>query len=113
MSEKRAFKTELAQAGRLRCWLGGLAGSREKAAGLGGRVPLRMDAATKAGLLDLLEDAVDAGWPVRRARHELELGQVRAHRWLATGPAGSRRSGPVQRGPAPRRRRLPLPERRT
>ena len=51
--------------------------------GLSGRVPHRVDAVTKAGLLDLLDEAVDAGWPLRRACHELELGEVRAHRWLA------------------------------
>ena len=48
-----------------------------------------MDAATKAGLLDLPEDAVDAGWRVRRACHELELGEVRAHPGWPAGPAGS------------------------
>jgi len=56
--------------------------------GLSGRVPHRVDAATKAGLLDLLDEAVDAGWPLRRACHELELGEVRAHRWLARRARG-------------------------
>jgi putative transposase len=49
---------------------------------LSGRVPPRVDAATKAGLLALLEDAVDQGWTVRAACASLELGQRRAWRWL-------------------------------
>jgi putative transposase len=44
---------------------------------------------TKAGLLDLLDEAVEAGWPVRRACHELELAEVRAHRWLARRGRGT------------------------
>lgn len=51
--------------------------------GLSGRVPHRVDAATKAGLLDLIDEATDAGWPIRRACHVLELGEVRVHRWYA------------------------------
>lgn len=50
--------------------------------GLSGRVPRRVDAATKAGLLDLLDQAVDRGWSTRRAAGVLELGEMRAHRWL-------------------------------
>jgi putative transposase len=50
--------------------------------GLSGRVPPRVDAATKAGLLALLEDAVDQGWTVRAACAALELGRRRAWRWL-------------------------------
>jgi len=66
--------------------------------GLSGRVPRRVDAATKAGLLDLLDDAVEAGWALRRAASVLDLGEVRAHRWYArrsrgrltdTAPGGS------------------------
>jgi putative transposase len=66
--------------------------------GLSGPVPARVDAATKTGLLDLIDEAVEAGWPVRRACHELDLGEVRAHRWRArrslgrladTAPGGS------------------------
>lgn len=56
--------------------------------GLGGRVPRRVDAATKAELLDLVDEAVAAGWPLRRACHELELGEGRAWRWLARREAG-------------------------
>ncbi len=50
--------------------------------GLSGRVPPRVDAATKAGLLDLLAQAVGAGWEFRAACRVLELGTVRAYRWL-------------------------------
>lgn len=56
--------------------------------GLSGRVPRRVDAATKAGLLDLLDEAVDAGWTVRRACGALELGEVRVHRWYARRARG-------------------------
>ena len=47
-----------------------------------------MDAATKAGLLGLLDDAVEAGWTVRAACAVLELGEVRAHRWIARRALG-------------------------
>jgi len=50
--------------------------------GLSGQVPRRVDAATKSGLLELLEEATDEGWSLRRACAQLELGEVRAHRWL-------------------------------
>ena len=50
--------------------------------GLSGRVPPRVDQATKAGLLDLLEQATQAGWTFRAACGVLELGEVRAFRWL-------------------------------
>jgi putative transposase len=50
--------------------------------GLSGRVPSRVDAATKAGLLGLLQQAVGAGWEFRAACQVLELGPVRAYRWL-------------------------------
>ena len=47
-----------------------------------------MDAATKSGLLDLLEEALDAGWTLRRVCHELELPERRAHRWIARRAGG-------------------------
>jgi putative transposase len=50
--------------------------------GLSGRVPARVEAATKAGLLDLVEQAVGAGWEFCVACRVLELGTVRAYRWL-------------------------------
>ncbi len=56
--------------------------------GLGGRVPRRVDAATKTGLLDLLDQARQVGWPLRRACGVLELSEVRAHRWLARRDLG-------------------------
>jgi putative transposase len=56
--------------------------------GLGGRVPRRVDAATKAGLLDLLDDALDAGWTLRRVCRDLELPERRAHRWIARRARG-------------------------
>lgn len=56
--------------------------------GLSGRVPRRVDAATKAGLLDLIDEALDAGWTIRRCCQALELGEVRAHRWYARRAGG-------------------------
>ncbi|HET7385029.1 MAG TPA: integrase core domain-containing protein [Nocardioidaceae bacterium] len=56
--------------------------------GLSGRVPRRIDAATKAGLLGLVEEAVETGWTIRRACRALELGEVRAHRWFARRAGG-------------------------
>ena len=50
--------------------------------GLSGQVPRRVDAATKSGLLDLLDAAIDEGWSLRRACAQLELGEPRAYRWL-------------------------------
>ena len=47
-----------------------------------------MDQATKAALLDLLDDAVEAGWTHRGACHELELGELRAWRWQQRRAAG-------------------------
>ncbi|HET9565558.1 MAG TPA: DDE-type integrase/transposase/recombinase [Mycobacterium sp.] len=57
--------------------------------GLSGRVPHRVDAATKTALLGLLDDATDAGWTLRRACGVLELGEVRAHRWIARRRVGA------------------------
>lgn len=56
--------------------------------GLSGRVPYRVDAATKAGLLDLIDEALDAGWSIRRACWALEVGEVRTHRWYARRARG-------------------------
>lgn len=82
--------------GRDRPALGGLQGARGQAhagggkrrLGLSGQVPRRVDAATKAGLLDLIDEAVEAGWTVRRCCGGLELGEVRAHRWYARRARG-------------------------
>ncbi|MCK5641651.1 MAG: DDE-type integrase/transposase/recombinase [Gammaproteobacteria bacterium] len=51
--------------------------------GLSGGVPNRVDAATKTALLHLLDEAVTAGFTLRRACGELDLSEVRAHRWIA------------------------------
>jgi len=56
--------------------------------GLGGRVPRRVDAATKTGLLGLLDEALEAGWTLRRACGQLELPERRAHRWIARRARG-------------------------
>ncbi len=50
--------------------------------GLSGRVPSRVDQATKAGLLDLVEQAVGQGWTVRATCRVLELGELRIYQWL-------------------------------
>ena len=47
-----------------------------------------MDAATKAGLLELLDAALDAGWSLRRVCHVLELPERRAHRWIGRRARG-------------------------
>ena len=57
--------------------------------GLSGPVPRRVNAATKAGLLDLLDSAVEQGWTLRRASRTLEVGEVRAHRWVARRARGA------------------------
>jgi putative transposase len=64
--------------------------------GLSGRVPRRVDAATKTALLELIDHAVDGGFTVRGACRLLELKEGRAWRWmrrrqrdeLADKPAG-------------------------
>ena len=38
--------------------------------------------------MDLLDDALEAGWALRRAAGVLELGEVRAHRWFARRARG-------------------------
>jgi len=56
--------------------------------GLSGRVPYRVDAATKSGLLDLLDEAVGAGWSMRAACRWLDLSERRAHRWVGRRAGG-------------------------
>jgi putative transposase len=48
--------------------------------GLSGRVPARVDQATKAGLLDLLEQAMGQGWTVRAACQVLQVNELRVYR---------------------------------
>lgn len=50
--------------------------------GLSGQVPSRVDAATKAGLLALLEQAAGQGWTVRAVCRVLEVSELRCYRWL-------------------------------
>jgi hypothetical protein len=47
-----------------------------------------VDAATKAGLLDLLEEAFDAGVDAAPVCHELELPERRVHRWIGRRGCG-------------------------
>jgi ABC-type transporter Mla MlaB component len=46
--------------------------------GLSGRIPRRVDSATKAALLELIDRAVKDGWSHRRACQSLELPERRA-----------------------------------
>jgi putative transposase len=55
--------------------------------GLSGRVPARVDQATKAGLLDLVDRALRQGWTLRAACRVLELGELRCYRWLGRAAA--------------------------
>jgi putative transposase len=56
--------------------------------GLSGQVPPRVDAATKAGLLDLLVQALKQGWTVRAVCQVLEVSELRIYRWLGRRAAG-------------------------
>ena len=56
--------------------------------GLSGRIPRRVDAATKTGLLDLVDHAAAAGWSVAAACRLLEVGELRVWRWLGRRAAG-------------------------
>lgn len=53
-----------------------------------GPVPPRVDADVKAGLLDLVDHAVAAGWSARRAAELLGLDHVRCGRWIERRRAG-------------------------
>jgi putative transposase len=50
---------------------------------------LRVPAATKRALLELLDRAVEDGWEHRRACRYLELGETRAWRWRERRAAGT------------------------
>ncbi len=56
--------------------------------GLSGRIPRRVDAATKAELLGLVDHAGQAGWPVRRVARTLDINEGRVWRWLARRDLG-------------------------
>jgi transposase InsO family protein len=51
--------------------------------GISGRIPARVDTATKEILLDLIANATDQGWNFRDACEYLELEEQRAYRWLS------------------------------
>jgi putative transposase len=53
-----------------------------------GPVPPRVDETAKAGLLDLVDHAMVAGWSARRAADLLDLDHVRFGRWQARRDAG-------------------------
>ena len=53
-----------------------------------GPVPARVDAEIKAGLLDLIDHAVESGWSPGRACEVLELNADRARRWRRRRDAG-------------------------
>jgi transposase InsO family protein len=53
-----------------------------------GPVPPRVDADVKAGLLDLVDYAIAAGWSARRAGELLRLDHVRCGRWIERRRAG-------------------------
>jgi putative transposase len=56
--------------------------------GLSGRVPPRVEQATKAGLLALLEQACGQGWTVRATCQVLQVSELRVYRWLGRLAAG-------------------------
>jgi hypothetical protein len=58
-----------------------VAAGKRGALGLSGRVPRRVDAATKTGLLELIDGVVAEGWDHRRACRVLGLKESRAWRW--------------------------------
>ena len=57
--------------------------------GLSGRIPRRVESATKAGVLELIDAATAAGWEHRRSCAYLELGEARAWRWRERREAGT------------------------
>lgn len=62
-----------------------------------GPVPARVDATVKAGLLRLLDHALEKGWSVRRAGASLGLDHSRLLSWLGRreeGRLGDTRPGP-------------------
>lgn len=55
---------------------------------MGGPVPPRVDGDVKAGLLALIDHALEVGWSTRRACDLLGLDHMRAARWAARRDAG-------------------------
>ena len=54
-----------------------------------GPVPPRVDGDVKAGLLELIEHALDGGWSLRRTAATLGLDEVRTARWFDRRAAGT------------------------
>ena len=79
------------------------AGGGKRALGLSGRVPRRVDAATKTALMDLVVRAGAGGCSTRAACRLLEVSQRRLERWRRPrrGWSGSPRRG-AGREPGPR-----------
>jgi hypothetical protein len=88
--ELEAARAEAARLGEAPRGVGrpAAAGGGKPALGLSGRVPPRVDAATKAGLLGLLEQALKRGWTVRAVCQVLEVSELRIYRWLGRRAAG-------------------------
>src|ERR671918_756373 len=61
--------------------------------GMSGPIPSRVSGAAKARLLELIDDAVDAGWTVGRICGVLELDRRRAWRWQARRATGTLEDG--------------------
>lgn len=55
---------------------------------MAGPVPARVDATVKAGVLDLVDHAVEQGWSARRACERLGLEHGRYQQWLVRRAAG-------------------------
>jgi putative transposase len=55
---------------------------------LSGLIPARVEEAAKVRLLEIIDEAVAAGWSMARACHVLELDRRRAWRWQARAAAG-------------------------
>jgi len=56
---------------------------------MSGPIPARVDGAAKARLLEIIDDAVDAGWTLERICGVLELDRRRAWRWQTRRRAGT------------------------
>ena len=67
--------------------------SQKRALGVTAGVPPRVDAGVKAGLLDLVDGAVGAGWTTARACAVLELDGRRCRRWQHRRSAGRLEDG--------------------
>ena len=101
--ELEAAKAEIARLSEAVQGAGGQAdaGRGKRRLGLSGRVPRRVDAATKAGLLDLLDDAVEAG---------LDAAAASAGCWSSarSGRTGGWPAGPAASWPTGRRAAAPM-----